>query len=65
MLKHVAVIDDIVSFGKCSLGVAIPILSVSKCEVYPAITSVFSAHTPIENFTKINTKEIFQDSIAN
>lgn len=65
MLKRVAVIDDIVSFGKCSLNIALPVLSASNCEVYPAITSVFSAHTPIENFTKLQTKQIFDDSIKN
>lgn len=65
MLKHVALIDDVASFGKCSIGVALPILSSAGIEVYPAVTAIFSAHTPIEHFTKLSTKQIFSDSLKN
>ena len=65
MLKHVALIDDVCSFGKCSIGVALPILSSAGIEVYPAVTAIFSAHTPIEYFTKLSTKQIFTDSLNN
>ena len=65
MLKHVALIDDIVAFGKCSIGVAQPILSAASIEVYPAVTAIFSAHTPIDHFTKLSTKQIFSDSLKN
>ena len=63
MTKRVAVVDDIVSFGKCSLGVAIPVLSAANIEVYPAITSIYSAHTPISGYTKLDTGSLLEDAI--
>ena len=63
MTKRVAVVDDIVSFGKCSLGVAIPVLSAANIEVYPAITSVYSTHTPISGYTKLDTGSLLEDAI--
>lgn len=51
-LKRVAAIHDISGFGKCSLTVAIPILSAAGVEVCPVPTAVLSTHTGgFEGFT--------------
>lgn len=63
--KKVAVIDDIVSYGKCSLGISIPVLSSVKIDVYPAITAIYSAHTAVDNYSKLETGQIFNDSLKN
>lgn len=43
--KKVAVIQDISGFGRCSLTVALPVISAMKVQCCPVITSVFSNHT--------------------
>ena len=59
-LKRVAAINDISGFGKCSLTVALPILSAAgvECAVIP--TAVLSTHTGgFEDFTYLDlTNEI-------
>ena len=50
--KRVAAIHDISGFGKCSLTVALPIISASGIEVSAIPTAVLSTHTGgIEGFT--------------
>ena len=63
MTKRVAVVDDIAGFGKCSLGIAMPVLNAAGIEVYPAITSVYSTHTPIKGYTKLDTGSLLEDTI--
>lgn len=48
--KKIAVINDISGFGRCSLAVAIPIISVMKIQCCPVPTSIFSNHTGFESF---------------
>ncbi|MGX8700596.1 pyridoxamine kinase [Caproiciproducens sp.] len=50
--KRIAAIHDISGFGKCSLTVALPILSAAGIEVCPVPTAVLSSHTGgLEGFT--------------
>lgn len=44
-MKKVAVIQDLSSFGKCSLTAAIPVLSVMGVQACPLPTAIFSAQT--------------------
>ncbi len=46
---NVLAVNDLSSVGKCSLGVAIPILSAMQVEVCPVVTTVLSAHTGFEH----------------
>lgn len=48
--KKIAVINDMSGFGRCSLAVAIPIISVMKIQCCPVPTSIFSNHTGFESF---------------
>ncbi|MDF2632770.1 MAG: putative pyridoxal kinase, partial [Caproiciproducens sp.] len=43
--KRIAAIHDISGFGKCSLTVALPILSAAGIEVSTIPTAVLSSHT--------------------
>lgn len=45
MLKKVAAINDLSGAGRCSLTVAIPILSTLKVQVYPLPTAILSNQT--------------------
>ena len=44
-IPRVAAVHDLCGYGKCSLGIAIPVLSAAGCDVCPVPTSLFSAHT--------------------
>ncbi|MCD8154613.1 MAG: pyridoxamine kinase [Clostridiales bacterium] len=48
--KKIAVINDFSGFGRCSLAVAIPIISVMKIQCCPVPTSIFSNHTGFDSF---------------
>lgn len=49
-VPRVAAVHDLCGYGKCSLGVAIPVLSAAGCDVCPVPTSLFSAHTKFPTF---------------
>ncbi len=49
--KRILAINDISCFGKCSLAVALPILSVAGLETCVLPTAVLSAHTGFHGFT--------------
>lgn len=49
-MKKVAVIQDLSSFGRCSLTAAIPVLSVMGTQVCPLPTAILSAQTGYESF---------------
>ena len=51
MQKRVIAINDISSFGKCSLTVAISIMSASGIELCAVPTAVLSAHTGFKGYT--------------
>ena len=48
--KKAAVINDFSSFGRCSIAVALPILSAMKIQCCPLPTALFSNHTGFESF---------------
>ncbi|MGX9134346.1 pyridoxamine kinase [Rummeliibacillus sp. JY-2-4R] len=49
-MKKVAVIQDLSSFGKCSLTAAIPVLSVMGVQACPLPTAILSAQTGYSSF---------------
>ena len=40
-IPRIAAIHDLCGYGKCSLGVAIPVLSAAGCDVCPVPTGLF------------------------
>lgn len=50
-MKKVLTIQDISCMGKCSLTVALPVLSALGCETVILPTAVLSTHTMFKNFT--------------
>lgn len=50
-LPRIAAVHDICGYGRCSLTVAIPILSTMGFEVSPLPTAVLSTHTMFPGFT--------------
>ena len=48
--KKIAVINDYSGFGRCSIAVAMPIISVMKVQCCPVPTSIFSNHTGFDSF---------------
>lgn len=50
MMKKVAVIQDMSSFGKCSLTAAIPVLSVMGVQAVPLPTAILTAQTGYSSF---------------
>lgn len=48
--KKIAVINDMSGFGRCSLTVELPIISMLKVQACPVPTSIFSNHTAYESF---------------
>lgn len=53
-MKKCAVINDLSGFGKCSLGVSIPIISVMGSEVHPLPTAVLSNQTAYDSFKSVS-----------
>lgn len=49
-IPRVAAVHDMCGYGKCSLGVAIPVLSAAGVDVCPVPTALFSAHTKFPVF---------------
>ena len=48
--KKIAVINDFSGFGRCSIAVALPVISTLKIQCCPLLTSIFSNHTGFESF---------------
>ena len=57
-IPRVAAVHDLCGYGKCSLGVAIPVLSAAGVDVCPVPTSLFSAHTRFPNFYMHDTTDM-------
>lgn len=60
-IPRIAAIHDLCGYGKCSLGVAIPILSGAGCDVCPVPTGLFSSHTAYPTFYMHDTTDILED----
>lgn len=56
-MKRIATIQDISCLGKCSLTVALPILSAMGMETAILPTAVFSTHTLFSRFTRTDLTE--------
>ncbi len=52
--KKIAVLNDLSGFGRCSLTVAIPILSAMGMQCCPVPTAVFSNHTGYDSFYRVD-----------
>lgn len=48
--KRIAVVNDITGFGRCSVAVALPIISAMKIQCCPLPTAILSAHTGFSKF---------------
>ena len=60
-IPRVAAVHDLCGYGKCSLGVAIPVLSAAGCDVCPVPTSLFSAHTKFPFFYMHDTTSMLPE----
>ena len=55
-----AAVHDMCGYGKCSLGVAIPVLSAAGVDVCPVPTALFSAHTKFPVFHMHDTTDMLE-----
>ena len=60
-IPRVAAEHDLCGYGKCSLGVAIPVLSAAGIDVCPVPTALFSAHTKFPTFYMHDTTDMLND----
>ncbi len=60
-IPRVAAVHDLCGYGKCSLGVAIPVLSAAGADVCPVPTGIFSSHTAFPGWYMHDTTSILQD----
>ena len=60
-IPRVAAVHDMCGYGKCSLGVAIPVLSAAGCDVCPVPTALFSAHTKFPVFYMHDTTSMLNE----
>lgn len=55
--KKLAVIQDLSGIGRCSLSVAIPIISACKVQAYPLPTAIFSNHMGFQQHVKVDISQ--------
>ena len=60
-IPRIAAVHDLCGYGKCSLGVAIPVLSAAGCDVCPVPTGLFSSHTAFPGWYMHDTTPILTD----
>lgn len=60
-IPRIAAVHDLCGYGKCSLGVAIPVLSAAGCDVCPVPTGLFSSHTAYKGWYMHDTTDILDD----
>ena len=63
-IPRIAAVHDLCGYGKCSLGVAIPVLSAAGADVCPVPTGLFSSHTAFPGWYMHDTTEILDDYLA-
>lgn len=63
-MKKCAVINDLSGFGKCSLGVALPVISVMGSEVHPLPTAVLSNQTGYDSYSSVSLTDSMNDFMA-
>ncbi|MGN0262549.1 MAG: PfkB family carbohydrate kinase [Eggerthellaceae bacterium] len=57
-IPRIAAVQDLCGYGKCSLGVAIPVLSAGGNDVCPVPTGLFSNHTAFPTWHMHDTTEM-------
>lgn len=62
-IPRIAAVHDLCGYGKCSLSVAIPILSAAGCDVCSVPTGLFSSHTAYPGFFMHDTTDILSDYV--
>ena len=60
-IPRIAAVHDLCGYGKCSLGVAIPVLSAAGCDVCSVPTGLFSSHTAFPGWYMHDTTDILRD----
>ena len=63
-IPRVAAVHDLCGYGKCSLGVAIPVLSAAGCDVCPVPPGLFSSHTAFPGWYMHDTTDMLADYLA-
>ncbi len=63
-IPRIAAVHDLCGYGKCSLGVAIPVLSAAGADVCPVPTGLFSSHTAFPGWYMHDTTSILADYLA-
>ncbi len=63
-IPRIAAVHDLCGYGKCSLGVAIPVLSAAGCDVCPVPTGIFSSHTAFPGWYMHDITEVLPDYLA-
>lgn len=63
-IPRVAAVHDLCGYGKCSLGVAIPVLSAAGCDVCPVPTGLFSSHTAFPGWYMHDTTDMLPDYLG-
>ena len=63
-IPRIAAVHDLCGYGKCSLGVAIPVLSAAGADVCPVPTGLFSSHTAFPGWYMHDTTDILGDYLA-
>lgn len=59
--KKLLIVNDMTGFGRCSIAVALPIISTCKVQAIPVPTSVFSNHTGFPTYYKKDMTVYMQD----
>ena len=63
-IPRIAAVHDLCGYGKCSLGIAIPVLSAAGADVCPVPTGIFSSHTAFPGWYMHDTTDILADYLA-
>lgn len=62
-MKKIATINDLSGFGKCSLGVALPIISAMGVQCCPLTTGVFSNQTGYPSYKSVDFSDYMEGFI--
>ena len=59
--KKIAVINDMAGYGRCSMTIALPVISACRVQACPVPTSIFSNHTGFASHYKIDLTDYLTD----
>lgn len=63
--KKIALINDMTGFGRCSIAVALPVISMLRVQCCALPTAIFSNHTGFESFYYQDYTDHMQPSTTN